>query len=117
MAVFGDNLLPDLLADPGTAVALLLASHADLVFRVALELLLLRAGRREVAFPSGVVVVVGERDRDLGVGAGSAGVVSLLVLVRRGEDAEGNRDAGLKVQIGGLAGRKEGSSSPRPFVT
>jgi hypothetical protein len=61
-----------------------------------------------LTFPSGVL---GELDLNLFVGVGLGGGLGLPV--RRREDAEGDRDAGFKVQIGDLLGA-ERQSSPRP---
>ena len=113
MRALGDDLLPDLLVYAGTAAMLLVASHANLLLLVSLKLQVRLARRRVVILPSGVVM----RERELVLPVGVDCGLSLLVLVRRGEDAEGDRDAGLKVQIGGLDGRREGRLFSSTFRT
>lgn len=100
-----------LLLDAGTAV---LTGDADLFLDASLL-----TGRgfdlglesELTFFPSGVRVR-GDVDLQLlvGVGLGSRG---LSFPIRRREDAEGDRDAGFKIQVGDLVGAKR-LSSPRP---
>lgn len=61
-------------------------------------------------FPSGVVRGHVDLQLLVGVGLGSRG---LSFPIRRREDAEGDRDAGFKIQVGDLVGAKR-LSSPRP---
>ena len=59
-----------------------------------------------MTFPSGVLL--GEFDVELLLSLGSLG---FAVLVGRREDAEGDRDAGFKVQVGDLCGARVLSST------
>jgi hypothetical protein len=90
-----------LFADAGTAVLLLFTSDADLFFSEATlstgRKMCLGLERRVLTFPSGVL---GELDLNLFVGLGLGG--GLGFPVRGRENAEGDRDAGFKVQIGDL---------------
>lgn len=69
-------------------------------------------GRVLLAFPSGLLRLLGKLDLNLLVGLGDClrlrlrlGLgLCLALLVGGGEDAEGDGDAGFKIQIGGLEG-------------
>jgi hypothetical protein len=98
----------------GTAVTFLFTCNTDLFFAVAVLSARreVNRGRRVMTFPSGLLGW--EFNLKLFVSLGGGLNVRLFVLVRRGEDAKGDGDAGLKVQIGDLSARE---SSPRqPFV-
>jgi len=97
-----------LFLDAGTAVLLLLASDADLLFEAVLfdagrrwRKSCLSGERRVLTYPSGL----GDFDLDLlvdvlGLGSG------LRLPVGGREDAEWDRDAGFKVQVAGLGARE-----------
>jgi hypothetical protein len=91
----------ELFADAGTAVLLLFTSDTDLFFSEAIlstcRKSCLGLERRVLTFPSGVL---GELDLNLFVGVGLG--LGLGFPVGGREYAEGDRDAGFKVQIGDL---------------
>lgn len=110
------GLVPLGLVPLGTAAILLLTS--------VLELLLVELNLRGRA-RGGLVAFVasGPRGSELdllgGGGSGGGGVdlgLGLRLLVRRWEDAEGDRDAGFKVQIDGCGGRRSKTFRNRPFA-
>jgi hypothetical protein len=97
------------LTDTGTAVAFLFSSNSDLFLAETLALVAaseIRSGlaRRVLTNPSGLL---GEFDRKLFVSLLLGGAAGIGFPVSGREDAEGNRDAGLKVQIDDLSGREE----------
>lgn len=98
----------------GTVAILLLTSVLELVL-VELNLLVRARGRRLLGFgPRG-----SELDLLGGGGSGGGGVdlgLGLRLLVRRWEDAEGDRNAGFKVQIDGCGGRRSKTFRNRPFA-
>lgn len=103
-----------LLVVPLGAVAILLLSVLELVL-VELNVLLRARGRLMLSF--------GPRRSELDLlgGGGSGGGcvdlgLGLRLLVRRREDAEGDRDAGFKVQIDGCGGRRSKTFRNRPFA-
>lgn len=103
-----------LLVVPLGAVAILLLSVLELVL-VELNVLLRARGRLLLSF--------GPRRSELDLlgGGGSGGGcvdlgLGLRLLVRRREDAEGDRDAGFKVQIDGCGGRRSKTFRNRPFA-
>jgi len=83
-----------------TAVSIFLASKLGLLLDEMIP------SRRIQTFPSdALLLVVWETELSLDVSFGSTGGVILrgvAIAVRRREDAEGNRDSGVKVQIVGL---------------
>jgi hypothetical protein len=92
----------------GTAVTLFLTFVTDLFVPTRVSD---GSDRRVLTFPSGKVESrPREVDANLGVGVGGSGCLGGLLLltlafpVGRGKDAEGNRDASLKVQVGDLGG-------------
>lgn len=92
----------------GTGTAVMLFSDADLFLAVAL---LLTRGeidvgsvRRVLLLPSGWLLLVGKLEINLLVGL--CGGLRFAVPIRRREDAEGDRDAGFKVQIGDFCWRE-----------
>lgn len=100
-------LLVVLAVDTGTAVLLLVTWGTGVVLAVRLSLLRGRRGRSVVlVFAAGFLR--GELDLKLRVGVGlSVGLLRLglsrLLFVRRGEDAEGDGEAGFKIQVGDLS--------------
>ena len=95
-----------LLLETGTAVTLFLTCDMDLFCAfAALSTRRIRSGssrdRRVLTFPSGWLLV-GEIDSKLLVSLGIGRLWCFGVPVCRGKDAEGDRDAGFKVQRGGL---------------
>lgn len=88
-----------LLLETGTAVLILFTRDTDLFLGVAVLATkrgLCGEGRRVLTFPSGVL---GKADLELLGSLDLGACLGLTVLVGRGEDAEGNGDAGLKVQV------------------
>lgn len=100
-----------LLLGTGTAVTFFFTRNTDLVFAVAVlstgwKLSGGSSERRLLTFPSGLLLGW-EVDANLLVGLGDLGLlVGFGFPVRRGKDAEGDWDAGLKVQVGGLGERE-----------
>ena len=89
-----------LAVDTGTAVLLLVTWGTDFL---TVRLSLLR-GRRSVVVVFVAGLLRGELDLELRVGLGGGlrlGLSSLFV--RRGEDAEGDGEAGFKIQVGDLS--------------
>jgi hypothetical protein len=87
---------------------LLFASYADLFFAVAISTgrkIGLGGVRRVLTFPSGGLLWR-KIELDLLVGLGGCGCRGVGLAVRRGEDAEGDGDAGLKVQGDDLSGAR-----------
>lgn len=86
--------------DTGTAVTFFFTRVTDLFFAVAVLCARRKFSggsvRRVLTFPSGLLLM-GEFDLKLFVSFGLG--LRFAVLVGRWEDAEGNRDTGLKVQI------------------
>lgn len=95
------------MVDTGTRVTLFFNCDTDLLFFVEVGLRFLSSGghRRVLTFPSGFL---GELDLDLGMRLLLGFDCGFLVGGR--EDADGNRDAGFKVQIGDLTAQE---GSPR----
>lgn len=88
--------------ETGTAALIFFTGKTDVL------LVLLRS---VLAFPSGWLLV-GEADVDLLVSL--SGSLGLVILVGRGEDAEGHGDTSFKVQVDDLLRARE--SSQQPFV-
>lgn len=61
-------------------------------------------GERRVSFPSDALLTLRKVDFTLDVSLG--GCLGIVAPVRRWEDAEGDRDAGVKVQVDDLSGRE-----------
>lgn len=88
--------------DTGTAVLFLFTCDTDLFFPARRKLSRDRGGR-VLTYPSGFLR--GGLDFELLVSLGGGLDLSGL-FVGRGEDAEGNGDAGFKVQVGDLGGER-----------
>jgi hypothetical protein len=93
--------------DTGTAVLFLFTCDADLFFPARRKLSRDRGGR-VLTYPSGFLR--GKLDLELLVGL-SGGLDLSGLFVGRGEDAEGNGDAGFKVQVGDLGTARESFST------
>lgn len=93
--------------DTGTAVLFLFTCDANLFF-LARRKLGGDRGRRVLTYPSGFLRR--HVDFELLVSL-SGGLDRSGLFVGRGEDAEGNGDAGFKVQVGGLGGARESFST------
>uniref|UniRef100_A0A1Y1KVU9 Uncharacterized protein n=1 Tax=Photinus pyralis TaxID=7054 RepID=A0A1Y1KVU9_PHOPY len=110
-----------LLLETGTAVTLF--TETDLFFAEAVLAVLAmlstrgeidvgRVRRRVLILPSGWLLLLGELDVNLFVSLG--GGLRLAVPISRGEDAEGDGDAGFKVQIGDFCWRERIGFSYNP---
>jgi hypothetical protein len=93
--------------DTGTAVLFLFTCDTDLFFPARRKLSRDRGGR-VLTYPSGFLR--GSLNLEFLVSVGGGLDLSGL-FVRRGEDAEGNGDAGFKVQVGDLGGERESVST------
>ena len=93
--------------DTGTAVLFLFTCDTDLFFPARRKLSRDRGGR-VLTYPSGFLR--GDLDLELLVSL-SGGLDLSGLFVGRGEDAEGNGDAGFKVQVGDLDGARESFST------
>jgi hypothetical protein len=101
-------LLVVLAVDTGTAVLLLVTCGTGVFLAVRLSLLLRGRRGRSVVLVFAAGFLRGELDLKLRVGVGlSVGLLRLglsrLLFVRRGEDAEGDGEAGFKIQVGDLS--------------
>lgn len=107
-----DSDVPAFLLNPNvfpaarTVVTLLLAMNVHLLLELLVagreaDLLLDVGGRGllVLTFPSDALFVSRELEIRLDVGLGSGSVGYFAAPIRRGEDAEGNRNASVKVQV------------------
>jgi hypothetical protein len=97
--------LPALTLTARTAVTIFFTSNTNLFLRVVLFSRREVGGeRRVVTFPSGALLFW--REIDLTLSMGFSCCFNGVAPVRRREDAEGNRDSGVKVQVDDLSGRE-----------
>jgi hypothetical protein len=104
--------LPALSLTARTAVTIFFASDSNLFLRIVLFPRRKVGGeRRVVTFPSGALLFW--RETDLSFYMGLSSCFNGVAPVRRREDAEGDRDSGVKVQVDDLSGREHFSNAFR----